>query len=74
MRAACPTEEQLAAWLDHGLPAIERDTVEAHLADCDGCRELVVEIDRSRDAEGTRIERSWRGLTRFVHRLFGRAA
>jgi hypothetical protein len=33
----CLDAETLAAWADGGLPATQRDAVEAHVADCDRC-------------------------------------
>ena len=36
-----PRDEQIAAFLDNGLSAAERDTVTRHLASCDECRALV---------------------------------
>jgi len=40
----CPDAEQLAAFADGGLPAGQRQRIEAHLAECDDCYEAVVEI------------------------------
>lgn len=38
----CPTSEQLAAFIDRGLPEMERRVVAAHLVICKTCRQLVV--------------------------------
>lgn len=37
----CPTDEQLAAFLDGGLGGPERQQVLTHLADCECCRPLL---------------------------------
>jgi len=39
-RGACPTDEELAAFLDGMLPAEERARITAHLADCESCYEI----------------------------------
>jgi len=36
----CPTDEELAAFLDGMLPAAERARITAHLADCESCFEV----------------------------------
>lgn len=41
--AAHPSDEQLAAYIDAGLPPAERAAVSGHLADCDRCSELVAD-------------------------------
>lgn len=41
---ACPDAEHLAAFADGGLAAGERESIEAHLAQCDDCYEALVEI------------------------------
>ena len=41
---ACLDPEQVAAYVDGGLPAHERGEVEVHLAHCEVCRELLVGI------------------------------
>src|SRR3954465_14012767 len=38
---ACPDPEQLAAFIDGGLPPDERTLVEEHLADCPDCRDIL---------------------------------
>jgi len=43
-RPLCPDAEQLAAFADGGLSAGERELIEAHLAECDGCYDALVEI------------------------------
>jgi len=42
-RAGCPALETLAAFVDGRLAGSERPAVIAHLADCESCREIVVE-------------------------------
>lgn len=44
------TAELVAAYLDRGMSAVERETVEAHLADCGACRQELVEVARLRRA------------------------
>lgn len=39
-QGACPTDEDLAAYLDGMLPKPERARVTAHLADCESCYEI----------------------------------
>lgn len=41
--SGCPDPETLAAYIDDRLSAPDRAAVEAHLADCDACREVVVD-------------------------------
>jgi tetratricopeptide (TPR) repeat protein len=41
---ACPEAEHLAAFADGGLTAGERESIEAHLTECDDCYEALVEI------------------------------
>jgi hypothetical protein len=38
MERVCPEIDVLAAWVEGGLPASEREDVKAHLASCDDCR------------------------------------
>jgi len=38
---ACPDPEQLAAFIDGGLPPDERTLVEEHVADCPECRDIL---------------------------------
>jgi len=42
----CPEEEVLSAYIHDCLPAGERGCVEAHLAGCSSCRELVADALR----------------------------
>jgi hypothetical protein len=42
-RPGCPDLELLAAFVERRLAVPERDLVVEHLADCDGCREVVAE-------------------------------
>ena len=42
--APCPSDETLAAWLDDRLTPDESKRIEAHVADCDDCAELVAAI------------------------------
>lgn len=37
----CPDPEQLAAFIDGGLSAAERRTIETHLGDCADCRDII---------------------------------
>lgn len=46
----CPDPEALAAWVDQGLGAEERDRVTAHLAACDDCRTLVAHVLETSEA------------------------
>jgi len=39
--ATCPDPELLASFVDGALPAVERNTVEAHLAVCGDCRDMI---------------------------------
>jgi tetratricopeptide (TPR) repeat protein len=41
---ACPSDETMAAYLDDQLSVEERARVEAHMADCDACVELLAAI------------------------------
>ncbi|HVT90920.1 MAG TPA: zf-HC2 domain-containing protein [Tepidisphaeraceae bacterium] len=43
---SCERSEQVQAYYDGELPASQRATVEAHLADCFDCRELLNELKR----------------------------
>jgi tetratricopeptide (TPR) repeat protein len=45
----CPGAETLAAYVDGRLPANERAAVEAHLARCERCFELVTELGLARE-------------------------
>jgi CHAT domain-containing protein len=47
---ACPAVEDVAAYLDGQLSPQERAAVQAHIADCDACRELLVEVRGTLDA------------------------
>jgi len=38
---SCPDSEALAAWLDQGISAAERQRIDTHLATCEHCRSLV---------------------------------
>jgi len=51
------TPDDVAAFLDHTLSAERRLTVEAHIADCDPCREEIVAISRTVSGSGRRIRR-----------------
>jgi cellulose synthase operon protein C len=48
--AACVDSQRLAAYVDGTLVPNERAGVEAHLADCEACREVVAEAARSTEA------------------------
>ena len=41
--AECPSEQTMAAYFDASLSAEDRDDVEAHVASCERCLELVAE-------------------------------
>ncbi|MFO7595242.1 MAG: zf-HC2 domain-containing protein [Desulfocurvibacter africanus] len=43
-QAACPDEQDLAAYLDGRLSPEERDRFKAHLDQCAACREAVAEL------------------------------
>jgi len=45
---SCPDEEQLAAYVDGGLPPDDAERLESHLADCDACIALVGLLSRQR--------------------------
>jgi putative zinc finger protein len=44
--ASHPSARDVSAYLDRALPHGDRDRVEAHLADCNECRQEVVELSR----------------------------
>ena len=46
----CPSEEMLAAFVDHCLNAEEKQAVGEHLGDCWRCRKIVVLVFRSKEA------------------------
>ena len=46
-----PDVETLAAYADGALDVRARAEVEAHLADCDDCYELVMEVVRSQEMD-----------------------
>jgi len=37
----CPDLEQLAAYIEDGLPPVERTLVERHLLECADCRQVI---------------------------------
>ncbi|MEI7752731.1 MAG: zf-HC2 domain-containing protein, partial [Candidatus Omnitrophota bacterium] len=43
---ACPSEETLGGYLEHGLPADIQTLVESHLAQCSSCAEQIILIKR----------------------------
>ena len=47
----------VASYLDRALPLVERERVEAHLAECSPCREEVIEVSRLRRRRAVR--RGW---------------
>jgi anti-sigma factor RsiW len=49
---ACPDEQQIAAYVDGSIRPSERETLEAHLADCAACLELVGFLEREVEASG----------------------
>ena len=54
---ACPDPEQLAAYIDGGLPAEERALVERHLVDCPECRDIIGGSVESLDEIGEDLAR-----------------
>ncbi len=52
--AACPDVESVAAYVDGTVGPVERRTIEAHLATCDSCYDLVVATEQTVDAVGDR--------------------
>jgi anti-sigma factor RsiW len=44
----CPGEEQLVELAGGSITAVERAAVEAHLAGCAVCRQIVAEVGRAR--------------------------
>ncbi len=49
----CPNSETLAAFIDGHLQGEEREAVVAHLADCDGCREVFAGATEFREELGS---------------------
>jgi len=47
----CPTEEVIAAYVNHNATAEERQLVEAHLITCDECSELVAFLVKWSESE-----------------------
>lgn len=61
----CPTDEELAAFLDGVLPAKERARITAHLADCEDCYEIFAGAVHFQQEEGRIVPfpaktRSWK--------------
>ena len=54
---ACPDPEQLAAYIDGGLPPDERTLLEEHLADCPDCRDILGGSVESLDEIREELER-----------------
>lgn len=50
--AECPDEQSIAAYVDGGVGPTERETLEAHLADCAACLALVGLLARDEELEG----------------------
>ena len=50
-RWGCPSEAEIAAYADHAITGRDRDTIEAHLADCEFCLSQVAFLARIREAE-----------------------
>lgn len=44
LESPCPSQEELAAYLDGRLRCRERREIEAHLAECAGCRAAIIEL------------------------------
>lgn len=55
----CLDAETLAAWVDGGLPAVERAAAEAHAADCARCQALLAAMIRT-EPESAAVESWWR--------------
>jgi len=53
----CPTDEELAAFLDGMLPAKERARITAHLADCEDCYEIFAGAVQFQQAEAAEIKK-----------------
>jgi len=56
---ACPEPEQLAAFIDGGLPPVERTTVERHLTWCGECRDIVGDAFAERPASAPARRPIW---------------
>lgn len=59
MDVGCLDAETLAAWVDGGLPAVERAAAEAHAADCARCQALLAAMIRTAP-ESAAVESWWR--------------
>ena len=57
-------EAELAAFLDGGLVAAERERVEAHIDICDACRAELVDIGRAIERRGVRVSTTVTPLAR----------
>lgn len=57
-------EAELAAFLDGGLAAAQRERVEAHIDICDGCRAELVDIGRAIERRGVRAKGTATPLSR----------
>jgi anti-sigma factor RsiW len=72
---ACWTEGELRAYVDRELPAHDRDSVAAHLAECGECdlryREIAARADRVRTALGALAERIAPGGPKATPRRLG---
>jgi tetratricopeptide (TPR) repeat protein len=49
---ACPTSDEIAAFIEHRLPSAAEAAMEAHVAACDRCRELISALCRADSAMG----------------------
>jgi hypothetical protein len=59
-RRACPSDEQLAAWLEGALPPVEAARVARHAGDCAGCAEVAGAHRRAAvHSVPTRAWRAW---------------
>ena len=47
----CPDEATIAGYVDNLLQPDERDAVDKHLANCEGCREIVKLCYQMRDEQ-----------------------
>ena len=67
-----PSDEEIAAFLDGGLAAADRETVSRHLAECDECRAL---LQVTQEPARLRLTtRPWQGAGRFWSVIAGVAA
>jgi|GEM_PF-2767665 len=69
---ACPAEVELAAYLERRLTAEEVDRLEAHLADCPGCRAALSAAREAMDRTGqSLVPRDWLAAAAALGGSFG---